>query len=79
LLQVTGEHQFTNQAIRQEINVFNILEKTAEYRTNWFHHTERVDESKFAKTFHQVGEEVDHTNDKTDQFSELNLGAGTVY
>jgi hypothetical protein len=38
-----------NQAVRQGLNIFIILDKIIEYQRDWFHHLERRDESRFSK------------------------------
>jgi hypothetical protein len=47
LLQVTAEQAvLQNEAIRQELNTINILDETAESRTNWCHNMKRMDDRK---------------------------------
>jgi hypothetical protein len=71
-LQVT--EQTVSEKNNRKIKNINILDKTVQYQTNWFHHMERM-YKRFAKNFtslHQKVEEVDHTNDRRNN-SELTL------
>jgi hypothetical protein len=41
------------QIIRQELNIFNILNKVTKYQRNYFCHLGKMDESRFITRFYQ--------------------------